>query len=126
MSVTYPLFAFEKDDKSMRLIENESRILSHLEAIDIENDEYVFWDASGEGVSVAVSVGAFKSKLESVTSRPSGFPIQMFSKHIQRVWGSLRPWRRGHRRMPGFAFKQNSENDLRNGVTYRGCFLVEV
>jgi len=76
VSVTYPLFAFEKDDKSMRLIENESRILSHLEAIDIENDEYVFWDASGEGVSVAASVGAFKSKLESVTSRPSGFPIQ--------------------------------------------------
>lgn len=59
----------------MFLIENESRILSHLEAIDIENGEYVFWDASGEGVSVAVSVGAFRSKLESVTSRPSAFPI---------------------------------------------------
>jgi hypothetical protein len=49
----------------MRLIENESRILSHLEAIDIEGDEYIFWDANGGGVSVAVSVGAFKSKFES-------------------------------------------------------------
>ncbi len=60
----------------MCLIENESRILSHLEAIDIQNDEYVFWDASGGGLSVAVSVGVFKSKLESVTSCPSAFPIQ--------------------------------------------------
>ena len=76
MSVTYPLLVFEKDDKSMCLIENESRILSHLEAIDIEGDEYIFWDANGGGVSVAVSVGAFKSKLESVTSCPSVFPIQ--------------------------------------------------
>ncbi|PYU49566.1 MAG: hypothetical protein DMG48_16150 [Acidobacteria bacterium] len=76
MSVTFPLFAFEKDDKSMRLIESESRILSRLEGIDIENGEYVFWDANGEGVSVAVSVGTFKSKLESVASCPLAFPIQ--------------------------------------------------
>ncbi len=60
MIVTYPLFAFEKDDKSMRLIENESRLLSNFEAIDIENNEYVFWDANGGGLSVAVSVGAFR------------------------------------------------------------------
>jgi len=126
VSVTYPLFAFEKDDKSMRLIENESRILSHLEAIDIENDEYVFWDASGEGVSVAVSVGAFKSKLESVTSRPSGFPIQDVLKAYTTSLGLSEAVAEGTPRMPGFAFKQNSENDLRNGVTYRGCFLVEV
>ena len=55
MSVTYPLFVFEKDDKSIRLIENESRILYHLEAIDIENEEYVFWDSSGSGVLVTVT-----------------------------------------------------------------------
>ena len=69
MSVTYPLFVFEKDDKSIRLIENESQIHC-LEAIDIENEEYVFWDANGAGVSVAVTpTTAFKTgKLESVTS----------------------------------------------------------
>jgi hypothetical protein len=55
VSVTYPLFVFEKDDKSIRLIENESRILYHLEAIDIENEEYVFWDSSGSGVLVTVT-----------------------------------------------------------------------
>jgi hypothetical protein len=76
VSIKYPLFAFEKDDQSMRLIEEEGRILSWHEAIDIENDEYVFWDANGGGVFIAVSVGAFKSKLKSVTSCPAAFPIQ--------------------------------------------------
>jgi hypothetical protein len=75
MGVTYPLFAFAKDSQSMGLIEDSSRILGHCEGIDIENDEYVFWDTNGEGVSVAVSVGAFKSKLEGVTSCPPTFPL---------------------------------------------------
>jgi hypothetical protein len=75
VEVTYPLFAFEKDDHSMHLIEDSHRILYHFEAIDIENDEYVFWDANGGGVSISVSVGAFKSKLVSVTSCPPAFPL---------------------------------------------------
>lgn len=33
-------------------IEESSRILYHLEAIDIENEEYLFWDANGAGVSL--------------------------------------------------------------------------
>lgn len=76
MSVTYPLFVFEKDEKSMLLVKEEGQILQQLEAIDIENDEYVFWDVSGGGVSVAVLVGAFKGKLKSVTSCSPAFPIR--------------------------------------------------
>lgn len=76
MSVTYPLFVFEKDDNSMRLVKSESQILRDLEAIDIQNDEYAFWDVNGAGVSVAVSVGAFKTKLESVKSSPAVFSIR--------------------------------------------------
>lgn len=76
MSVEYPIFAFEKDDHSMRLIENEERILQHLEAIDIENDEYVFWDARGNGVRVTVSVGAFTSKVESVSPCTAPYSVQ--------------------------------------------------
>jgi hypothetical protein len=59
----------------MRLIEEEGLIVRQLEAIDIENDEYVFWDSNGDGVAVAVSVGAFKSKLKSVASCPPAFPL---------------------------------------------------
>ena len=75
MSVHFPIFAFENDDRSIRLIEEESGILYQLEAIDIGNHEYVFWDANGDGVTIAVSVGAFKSSLESVSPSPAAFPI---------------------------------------------------
>ena len=37
----------------MLLIEGPDRLLYHLETIDIENDEYLFWDSTGARVSVA-------------------------------------------------------------------------
>jgi len=74
--IAYPLFVFAKDDHSMRVIEEEGRILHDLEAIDIQNDEYVFWDASGAGVAVTVSLGRFKRKLEKVAACPSVFSIR--------------------------------------------------
>jgi hypothetical protein len=76
MNVLYPLFAFEKDDSSIRLIEDERDILSKLETIDIENDEYVVWEAEGAGVALQVSVGAFKSKLISVAPCAPSYPIR--------------------------------------------------
>jgi hypothetical protein len=55
MSVTYPLFVFAKDDRSMRVIETPDSILSWHEAIDIENGEHVFWEATGSGVQIKVA-----------------------------------------------------------------------
>lgn len=77
MSVSYPLFAFEKDDKSIRLIEDQSQILHRLEPIDIENKEYVFWDSNGSGVLVTVTPSrTFKEgKLEVASCQPD-FPLQ--------------------------------------------------
>ena len=76
MSVSYPLFAFGKDDSSIRLIESEGDILGKLESIDIENGEYFIWDSEGTGVAVHVSVGPFKSKLISVASCAPSYPIR--------------------------------------------------
>ena len=39
----------------MYLIEKPERLLYHLEAVDIEDDEYVFWDATGAGACVSVA-----------------------------------------------------------------------
>jgi hypothetical protein len=50
MTVQYPLFVFEKDDYSMQLIEKRESLFSHLEEFDLQNDEYLFWDANGLGV----------------------------------------------------------------------------
>ncbi len=75
MSFTYPVSVFEKDDSSMRLISAENEILSQLQAVDIDNGEYVVWDARGHGVSIGVSVGAWKSKLKAVSSHTQVFPV---------------------------------------------------
>ena len=86
MSITYPLFVFEKDDCSMRLIREEAGILHGLEAIDIQNDEYVFWDANGADVAISASVGSFKSKLTSIVSCPPVFPIsEAFTQYAKSL-----------------------------------------
>jgi hypothetical protein len=54
-SVPFPLFIFEKDDCSMFLIEAPNKVLHQMEAIDIENDEYLCWDANGQAVKISVS-----------------------------------------------------------------------
>jgi hypothetical protein len=58
MAVTYPLLVAEKDGRFMQFIENPSQICT-LEAVEILNGEYIFWDANGNGVSIAVSVTSF-------------------------------------------------------------------
>ncbi len=57
VGVEFPIFVFEKDDRSMCLVESPERFLYHLEAIDIENGEYLFWDSTGAGVCVSVAGG---------------------------------------------------------------------
>jgi hypothetical protein len=54
-SVSFPLFVFEKDDCSMFLVDTPDKALYHMEPIDIENDEYVFWDANGKAVRISVA-----------------------------------------------------------------------
>jgi hypothetical protein len=72
MGVEYPLFSCELDDSSMKLIESEDRIFSYLEEIDVMNGEYVFWDASGGGVSIEISK---KGKVTGPLPAPVAFPI---------------------------------------------------
>jgi len=50
----FPLFV-RLDDGEVMQVEGYDRILYRLEAIDIENDEYLFWDANGNGVKVLIN-----------------------------------------------------------------------
>jgi hypothetical protein len=85
MAVTYPLFVFEKGCQSVQIIQDPGRI-SILEAIDIADGEYVFWDANGNGVSVAATVSTFKSKIGDVTSSDSLFPLRdAFTLHAKTL-----------------------------------------
>ena len=55
----------------MLIIENAS-MLDRLEAIDIENDEYIFWDSNGGGVCITVA----KNKVTEVISCTPVYPMQ--------------------------------------------------
>jgi hypothetical protein len=55
--IQYPLFVLEKDDCSMLIVEKPEQLFTRLEEIDIQNDEYFFWDASGRGVHLRVAEG---------------------------------------------------------------------
>ena len=54
-SVLFPLFIFEKDDCSMFLVEAPDKVLHQMEPIDIENGEYLCWDANGRAVRISIS-----------------------------------------------------------------------
>jgi hypothetical protein len=49
----FPLYVCLDDGEVIR-IEGFDRILYHLEAIDIENDEYMFWDATGHVLKILI------------------------------------------------------------------------
>lgn len=55
-NVLFPLYVCLDDGEVIR-IEGFRRILYHLEAIDIENDEYMFWDAAGHGLKILIKKG---------------------------------------------------------------------
>jgi hypothetical protein len=68
MALRFPLFVFEKDDRSMRLVENEESLFYHLEEIDIQNGEYLFWDVSGVGVCLQIN----KRKIVAIENCANG------------------------------------------------------
>jgi hypothetical protein len=68
MALRFPLFVFEKDDRSMRLIENEGHLFHHLEEIDIQNGEYLFWDVDGVGVCLETN----KRKIVAIKNCENG------------------------------------------------------
>lgn len=50
MPVNYPIFLFEKDDASVRILSSEGAVNSWAEAIDVRNGEYLAWDQAGAAV----------------------------------------------------------------------------
>lgn len=83
----------------MRLIESPKRFFYHLEAIDIENNEYLFWDSTGAGVSVSVAHDKIKqiTHCDQVMSLPEAFQTYAQSYSLQftpegspiDIWTSL-------------------------------------
>ena len=66
-SDSFPLYVFEKDDWSMFLVESPDDVWCHIEPIDFENDEYLFWDAHGRGVCLTLQGGKL-TRMATLTS----------------------------------------------------------
>jgi hypothetical protein len=77
----FPLYVCLDDGEVLR-IESVERILYHLEAIDIENDEYMFWDANGHGLKILIEkerVIGFANAENKVTLQ------QAFDDYVQQL-----------------------------------------
>ena len=55
MSVVYPLFVL-LDDRTMMTIKKPAHILSYLEGVHIEDNEYRFWDSTEKAVRITVEL----------------------------------------------------------------------
>jgi len=99
-SVPFPLFIFEKDDCSMFLVEAPDKVLYQMEPIDIENDEYLCWDAKGQAVKISLSGnrvtriehGSSEISLSAALKRHSdafGLAVDMTGPD-QEVWDRLK------------------------------------
>ena len=106
----FPLYVC-LDDGTVIRVETPDRILYHLEAIDIENDEYLFWDAMACPLKVVITKGKV-SGLESTENKitlPQAFEryagqlgasIDAGGKS-EEVWASLRKVEESRQRRSG-------------------------
>jgi hypothetical protein len=81
----FPLYVCLDDGEVLR-IESVERILYHLEAIDIENDEYMFWDANGHGLKILIEkegVSGFANAETKITLQ------QAFDDYVQQLGVSV-------------------------------------
>jgi len=81
----FPLYVCLDDGEVLR-IESVERILYHLEAIDIENDEYMFWDANGHGLKILIEnerVSGFANAENKITLQ------QAFDDYAQQLGVSV-------------------------------------
>lgn len=80
-SFEFPLYVCLDDEEVIR-IESSDRILYHLEAIDIENNEYQFWDATGRPLKVVITKGRV-SGLETAENKVT-LPqaVKQYAEHL--------------------------------------------
>jgi hypothetical protein len=107
----FPLYVCLDDGEVLR-IESVERILYHLEAIDIENDEYMFWDANGHGLRILIEkerVIGFANAEHKITLQ------QAFDDYVQQlgvrvdttgtpeeIWGKVKKAKDDLPRRPSF------------------------
>jgi hypothetical protein len=112
--VLFPLYVC-LDDGTFERIESFDRILYRLEVIDIENDEYMFWDAASNGVKILIGKGkvsGFEKTDNKVTLQQAfaGYAQQLaelgatvdVSGAPEEIWSKVQMAKASLPRRPGF------------------------
>ena len=77
VSVSFPLFVFEKNDYSMFVIE------THMDPIDIENDNYLCWDANGRAVRISIT----GQRVTGISYREPEIPLGEAFRRYSEMYG---------------------------------------
>jgi hypothetical protein len=100
------------DDGTVLRIESVERILYHLEAIDIENDEYMFWDANGHGLRILFEkervIGFTNAEHKITLQHAFGDYVQQLGVSVdttgtpEEIWDKVKKAKDELRRRPSF------------------------
>jgi hypothetical protein len=109
-NIAFPVYVCLDDGQVIR-IENFEKILYHLEAIDIENDEYLFWAANGQGLKVLIENNAVRGFQNADNGLSLQRAIETYAKQLavpidtsgtlEEVWERLQNAEKGLRRPRG-------------------------
>jgi hypothetical protein len=113
-NAAFPVYV-RLDEGTVIQLESAERILYHLEAIDIENDEYLFWDANSCGLKILVTknlVGGFEKAANKITLQQAfeGYADQLAQLGVrvdttgtpEEIYARLQKARESLPRPPGF------------------------
>jgi hypothetical protein len=82
----------------MRLVESPDQVLYHMEPIDIENDEYLCWDANGRAVRISIAgqrvIGIAYGETEMPLAEAFVRHSQAFSLNLDTTGPVDEVWRR--------------------------------
>jgi hypothetical protein len=68
VNIKYPIFG-KADDRSIFMIDTESKLNYHMENIDVENKEYIGWDSDGRPVEFYLDNNKIRARYLSNESK---------------------------------------------------------
>jgi hypothetical protein len=83
VSVSFPLFVFEKNDYSMFVIETLDKVRHYMDPIDIENGNYLCWGANGRAVRISIA----GQRVTGISCGEAEIPIGKAFRRYSEVYG---------------------------------------
>jgi hypothetical protein len=97
----FPVYLFTKDDGSVMEFPTRTAMQGYLEAIDVENEEYEAWDATGRSLNLGVGEpGTEWLKITSAEHFASEHEFRAIKDRAEKWKEYESLWKRVHRWFP--------------------------